>query len=559
MEKEGARRSAAAQVAVGIFSSRVLGFVRMALYAHFLGVGPHADVVQTAFRTPNLLQNLLGEGTISAGFIPIYSRMLAAGREREAGRFAGAVLGLLIAAAAATALIGILFAPAIVTVLAPGFLDDAGNPATVVDRFPLAVACVRILFPMTGVLVLSAWALGVLNSHRRFFVSYFAPVLWNVAIIATLVGSALLLIDHPASAAAVRAVSEATRDRILFAICWGALAGGALQFVVQLPVVFREMHGFRLSLSTRIEGVREAIRATGPVLAGRGVYQFSAYLDTFLASLLAVGAPSSLPFAQVLYMLPVSLFGMSVAAAELPELARMGRDGADRLGARIERSVRQMSFLTVPTLVGYLAFGLLVVAAIYRRGAFGLADSWLVYLVLAGYSLGLLPTTITRLLQNSFYAVGDTRTPAKIAVVRVALSAAVEVPVMYALDRLPVAATLHLPDSGRTLYLGAVGLALGSAVGAWGELELLRRALRAKVAAPHLPWGAIGRFLALAAGAAVPAGLLWWLLPPWRMLLVGPLVVGTYALVYLVAAHLLGFDEMEAWAGRFLRRLAKRS
>ncbi|HUO86635.1 MAG TPA: murein biosynthesis integral membrane protein MurJ, partial [Thermoanaerobaculia bacterium] len=363
------RRSAASQVASGILASRLLGFVRQALYAHFFGVSAHADVLETAFRSPNLLQNLLGEGTISAGFIPIYSRMVAEGRHREAGRFAGAVLGLLIAIASGVALAGVLFAEPIVAVLAPGFLADADDPTAAVDRYPLAVACVRILFPMTGLLVLSAWALGVLNSHRRFFLAYFAPVVWNVAILATLTGVAVALVSDPTSGEVVAAMPAELRTRLLFAACWGALAGGALQFAVQLPVVFREMEGFRLRLSTKVEGVRAAFRATGPVLAGRGVGQISAYLDIVLASLLAIGAVSSLRYALVLYMLPVSLFGMSVAAAELPELARLGSEDRERFGRRLAGSLRQMSFLTVPTLVGYLAFGYLIVGAIYRRGA----------------------------------------------------------------------------------------------------------------------------------------------------------------------------------------------
>ena len=554
------RASAASQVAAGILSSRALGFVRTALYAHFLGVGPHADVLQTAFRSPNLLQNLLGEGTISAGFIPVYSRMLAEGRREEAGRFAGAVLGLLIAAAAGVALLGVVFAEPIVAVLATGYLTDAGDPAARIDRYPLAVTCVRILFPMTGLLVLSAWALGVLNSHRRFFVSYFAPVLWNVAILTGLVVAGYAVVGKPWSGEAVGGLSDEGRSRLLFAVCWAALVGGLLQFAVQLPFVFRQVRGFRLALSTRVEGVREALRASGPVLAGRGAYQLSAYLDLFLASWLAAGAPSSLQFAQVLYLLPVSLFGMSVAAAELPELARLGGGAAQDFGRRLEASLRQMTFLTLPTLVGYLGFGWLVVGAIYRRGAFGATDQWLVYLVLGAYSLGLLATTMARLLQNSFYAVGETRTPAKVAGVRVVASSAVAVPAMLLLDRYSVTSALGLAETpGHTLYLGALGLALGSAVGGWVELALLRVALGRRLSAPPLPWRAVARFAGLAAGAAVPAAVLWWLLPSGlRLEAAAAAVVGTYAAVYLVGAHLLGFEEMEAWGGRFLRRLRRR-
>ncbi|MGD2116160.1 MAG: lipid II flippase MurJ, partial [Acidobacteriota bacterium] len=170
-------------VAGGILASRVFGFLRQRAIAHFFGTSPHADVFVFALRAPNILQNLLGEGTLSASFIPVYSRMLEEGREEEAGRFAGAIFGLLLALAGGLALLGVLFAEPIVAVLAAGFLGDSGA----VDRYPLAVTAVRITFPMVGVLVLHAWALGILNSHRRFFLPYVAPVLWNGAIIAALV------------------------------------------------------------------------------------------------------------------------------------------------------------------------------------------------------------------------------------------------------------------------------------------------------------------------------------------------------------------------------------
>ncbi len=558
---DGGSGGGASRVAAGILSSRLLGFVRQALYAHFFGVSAHADVVETAFRSPNLLQNLLGEGTISASFIPIYSRMLEEGREEDAGRFAGAILGLLIAVAALAVAVGVFFAEPIVAVLAPGFLADASDPAATVDRYQLTVSCVRIVFPMAGVLVLSAWALGVLNSHRRFFLPYFAPVLWNVAILTALVGTATMLLGDPFSGATVEAAGNTARDRLVLAICWGALAGGFLQFAVQLPLVARELEGFRLSLSTKVEGVKEAIRATGPVMAGRGVHQISSYLDLVLASWLAAGAPSSLRYAQLLALLPVSLFGMSVAAAELPELSRLGRQDEKRFVRRIERSARQMLFLVLPTAVGYLAFGLLLVGAVYRRGAFDGSDQWLVYLVLAAYTLGLAATTQSRLLQNSFYAAGDTKTPAKVAVLRVVAGAVVAVPTMMLLDRYSVAGVVEGLGTvggdglgGSTLYLGAVGLAVGSAVAAWVELLALRASLRGRIESLHLPVAAAGRMIGLAAAAALPAAALWWFLAGQPTLLVASAVVGLYAALYLVTAYLLGFEELDAWVGRFLRR-----
>jgi putative peptidoglycan lipid II flippase len=557
----GRRTRGAASVGTGILASRLAGLVREQTVAFFFGVGPHADVLTAALRVPNALQNLLGEGALSAAFIPIYSRLLEEGREDEAGRFAGAVFGLLLAAAAGLALAGVLLAQPLVAVLAPGFLADAAAVAAghaAVDRFALAVAAVRLLFPMTGLLVLSVWALGVLNSHRRFFVPYVAPVLWNSAMIA-----ALLLAGRaagvwpPGARAAAGARTGATLppvllDRLLTAFCWGAVAGGLLQFLVQLPAVARVVRGFRLSFSTRVPGVREALAAWGPVVAGRGVVQVAGYVDLFLASLLATGATGAGRYAQMLYILPISLFGMSIAASELPELSRLrGAPAAPALLGRVQRALSMVAFLNVPTVVGYLAFGYLVVAAVYARGSFHAADSGLVYLALCGYSTGILATTSSRLLQNTFYALGDTRTPARVAAERVGAAALLAVPLMLWLDRYPVPKLFGSQPPGQRLYLGMVGLALASGAGAWLELGRLRRALRRRLPEFELPWRDDLRVLALAAAAALPAALVWWLLPArFPSLLKAVPVLATYGAGYLVAAAAAGRGELAAVASR---------
>lgn len=552
------RQSHAGTVAAGILSSRMLGLVRQATVAYFFGIGAHTDVYEAALRGPNLLQNLLGEGTISAAFIPVYSRLLDEGRPREAARFAGAIFGLLVATAATVVLLGIVLAEPLVAILTPGFIDDAEQVAAgtlVINRFDLTVQAVRLIFPMTGVLVLSAWALGVLNCHRRFFVPYFAPVLWNVAIIGALVGAAVFLVPAPLQDDGVLSVDAL--NRLLFAAFVGALVGGLLQFLVQLPLVFHLMKGFRFSLSTKVEGVREALAAFGPVVAGRGVYQLSGYLDVLLASLLAAGALASVRPALMLYLLPVSLFGQSVAASELPELSRLGKDGSRTFLPRLDQSMRQTLFLTVPAAVGYLCLGFLIVGGLLRRGEFRLTDTWLVYAVLGGYSLGLVATTLSRLLQNGFWALRDTKTPAKIAAVRVFVSAAVAVPAMFVLDRFSVSETLGLVPSGEPLYLGAVGLSLGATVGAWVELWRLGTALRRQLASFAVPWRRMLSMMNLSVGVLLPAATLWWLLAALPALPLALLVVATYGGLYLGLARLLRFAELDTWTGRLLGRFKK--
>ncbi len=546
---EGTPRASggAVRVGAGILASRILGLVRDAVIAGLQGVGALPDVVTAAFRAPNALQNLLGDQALSASFIPVYSRMVEQGRRREAGALAGAVFGLLFVAMAVVSLLGVILAPWWVRLLLPGFAGDAAAVAAgtaVTDRLELTISAVRISFPMAAAITLSAWCLGVLNSHRRFLLPYIAPCFWNAAII----GWVWYVATRTTGAQGDRI------EALALAACWGGLAGGLLQFAVQLPSVWRVTGGLRPSLSLRAPGVRKTLARLGPAIAGRGVVQLGGYVDLLLASLLAVGAPAALGFGQRLYLLPISLFGVSVAAAELPDLARLGgnrRQRTENAATRTMRSLQAMSFLVVPTFVGYLALGFGIVGAVYRRGEFEIVDNWLVFLILAAYSLGLLASSASRLLQSVFFSLGDTRSPAGIAVARLVLAAGVGFVLMTLLDRLTVDDALpsawlgELPDDGQTLRLGAVGLALGAAVGSWFELtRLLGRLRRRDVPVPS-PWRAWRRHLPVAVLCLVPWAVTQTLVPgpTW---IAGLVPVLGFAVTYLAAAYLLGVPEARA-------------
>src|SRR5688572_10929510 len=239
-------------VGAGIFLSRIAGLIREMVFSFYFGNSAVADAWGAALRTPNVIQNLLGEGTLSASLIPVYARFLEEGREEEAGRFAGAALGLLAVVAFGAAVVGILLAPLLIGVFYPRWSPE---------KQALTVRLVRILFPMTAVLAVSAWALGILNSHRKFFVSYVAPVLWNLAMIAVLIAFGSLL-----------GWEAAGRDTdLMIALAFGALVGGVLQLVVMLPWAVPALHHFRLSVSTRVTGMSEALRNFVPVVMSRGV------------------------------------------------------------------------------------------------------------------------------------------------------------------------------------------------------------------------------------------------------------------------------------------------
>ena len=544
VEASGGMKSNAIKVALGILTTRVLGFVRTAMVARYFGVGAHADVWTIALRTPNVLQNLLGEQVLSAAFIPVYSRMIEEGREEEAGRYAGAIFGLLLAVAGGLAILGSVAAGPIVAVFVPGFYADVGSGVDV-NRYELAVQAVRIVFPMTGILVLSAWSLGVLNSHRRFYLPYLAPALWNTTIIATLVavGEPLLRSGE------LNAL--ANKDRLLMAICWGALVGGGLQFAVQFPTVWRLLGGLRVRVTTKVRGVRKTLRSLGPVIAGRGVVQISSYLDGVLGSFLALGAVAAIDFAYRLYLLPVGLFAMSVVAAELPELSRMGEEETELRRSRISSGLRQMAFLTIPTAVGYLVFGGLIVGGVYQRGSFDVGDTWLVTLILGGYTLGLLPSTSSRLLVNSFYSLGDTKTPAKIAAIRIFVSVSFSLGLMIWLDGFLLTDWVAVGRS--PLRLGALGLAIGSVFGALAEWFLLYWRLRSRLEELHLPWWAGVRMLFLAAASAFLVTSVHRRLSIGSLWLEALVVVSAFACVYLIGAWFLRFPEPRLWTSRLSR------
>jgi putative peptidoglycan lipid II flippase len=467
---EGTAGGHAARVAAGILLTRVLGYVRERLIAHFLGNGAAVDAFRAAYRIPNMIRNLLGEGTLSASFIPVYAGLEARGDRAGARAVAGAVLGLLLVAAGVFAVVGIGLAPAVTTAVAAGF--DAPTRR-------LAIAMVRILFPMTGLMVVSAWCLGVLNTHRRFFLPYAAPALWNVAGIAALAGAG--------SWAATSGLPADERAHVVaLALAWGTVAGAVLQVAVQLPTCWRLLGGHvPLRPSVALAGVRDVISAWTPVVLGAGVAQISSLIDTQLGSFTGEGGVASLAYAQLVQTLPVSLFGASVAAVALPALSRDATAPAasDALRARLGDGFGRIAYFVLPAAFAFAALGQEIVGTLFQTGRFGGSDTVLVGRVLAAYSIGLFGQATVKVLASGFYALRDTRTPVRVSIATLALSTT-------------LAIVLIRP-------LGPVGIALaasvGGAVAQLAQLGLLERRL-----GPIVSRGAWGR-VALAAGAALAA------------------------------------------------------
>jgi putative peptidoglycan lipid II flippase len=507
-------------VAAGILISRIMGLVRQRVFSSYFGLLDEADAFSSALRVPNFLQNLFGEGVLSASFIPVYARLLAEGDDEEADRLAGAVGAILAMSSSVIVLLGVAATPYLMWAIAPGYHGP---------KRELTILLVRILFPGAGLLVCSAWCLGILNSHRKFFLSYTAPVVWNLAMIGT-----MLAFRH-----------DALHD-LAVKLAWGTVLGCVLQFAVQVPVVLQLTSKLRLRPDTHSGHVREVLKNFLPVAVSRGVVQISAYVDQALASMVGAGAMAAMTAAQSIYMLPVSLFGMAVSAAELPAMSSaVGTETeiAVRLRGRLNGGLRQIAFFIVPSAMAFFALGDVVTAALYEHGKFTHKDSVYVWAIIAGSGVGLLASTLGRLYASTYYALRDTRTPLRYATVRVALTVG-----LGYLCALPLPRWL-----GIDAHWGAAGLTASAGVAGWVEFTLLRRTLNARIGATGVPVGLVAR---LWVGAAVGAAAAWGIklaIAGVRPEITAILVLVPYGLIYFAVTYLLRVEECGAMFGRLAR------
>jgi putative peptidoglycan lipid II flippase len=496
-------------VAAGILASRISGLARTTIFSIFFGLqNDAADAFNAAFRIPNLLQNLFGEGALSGSFIPIHSGLRAQGREAEAAQTARVVFALLVLVMSVLVLLGEVAAPLLTSTVAGGFTGE---------KRELTILLVRILFPGAALLVSAAWCLGVLNSHGKFLLSYASGIAWNAGMIGA------LLIFGPRSRGNV--------DHLAVMLAWGSVIGSALQFAVQAPIAFGlSRGGGGLALT---EPVRRAVRDFTPVMISRGAVQISAYIDQYIASYLPMGAVTGLTNTAIIYTLPVSLFGISVSAAQLPALSR---DAAlaetTQLRNRIDRGLARLTFFTVPSAMAFATVGDVIAGVLFQHGRFHAADSRIVWGMLAGSAIGLVASTQSRLYSVAHYALGDTRKPLRFALIRIVLVAILGY----------LSARVIPPLLGVPAMWGAGGLTGSAGVAGWIEFALLRHSMTEKigrtgVGAPRMAilWGSA------LAGAAIAWGIR--LVIPWSNPLIrGALILPAFGVTYLACTALFGID-----------------
>ena len=507
---------------VGSFTllSRVLGFVRDVLTAALLGAGPVADAFFVAQRLPNLFRSLFAEGAFSAAFVPLFAGAMAEHGREAARAFAEDALAVLLAALLAFVLLGEIFMPAVMRMIAPGFGDDP-------DKFALAVALARITFPYLLFIALVALQGGVLNSVDRFAAAAATPILLNLFLI-----GALLLMDR-----------FAWHDGR--ALAWAITAAGLAQFLWLMVSCARAGLALRLPLPRLTPGVRRTLAIMGPGAVGAGVTQVNLLISTALASFLPGGSVSYLYYADRLNQLPLGVVGIAVGTAILPPLSRQLRLG-DVPGAVAtqNRGLELALLLTLPAAVALAVLAHPIFAVLFQRGAFSPADTAATAAALAAYAAGLPAFVLVKVLAPAFFARHDTATPVKVAVVAMAVNLALTVVLMQ--------------------FLAHIGIALATTCAGWlnaltllallvrrGHLRLDRRARRnlPRVAVAAFAMGAV---LALLRMAAAPA-------------FVAPVLIRIAALAGLVGAGLavfalltlvLGIAEWRDLWGRLRRQPA---
>jgi len=384
---------AASIIGMGTLLSRILGFLRDMVIANFFGAGMAADAFFVAFRIPNLWRRLVGEGSLTISFIPVYTEYLTHRSEeesRELTHIAFTVAGIILLI---LTILGILFSPILIRIIAPGFFR-------IPEKFQLTVALNQIIFPYLFFMGLFALCMGVLNSLRHFFAPAFAPVFLNICIIL----SVFLFYRH--------------FEQPVYTLAVGVLAGGVIQLLFQIPFLLKKRISFRFNFNYRHPAVKRIGSLMIPGLIGTAVYQLNVFIDTIFASFLPGGSVSYLYFADRLMEFPLGIFAIAIGMASLPSLSELASKGKmDELRETIFFTFRLVSFISIPALVGLIALKTPIINLLFQRGLFDYQATEMTAKALLFYSVGLWAIAGSRIVVPAFYSLQDTWTPLKIALI----------------------------------------------------------------------------------------------------------------------------------------------
>lgn len=386
--------------------SRLFGFVRDLVLAMTFGASASADAFFVAFRIPNIQRRILGEGAVSAAMIPVYGEYLNTKSEEETQRFASNLFNIQFAVLVLTSLGIVVFAPYLIMLFAPGFIDEP-------EKFELTVTLTRWMGPYLILVGMSAFCMGILNTHGVFALSSAAPILVNISMIL----GALILSPY--------------LEEPIVGLAIGVLVGGVFQFLVQFPATLRK--GLKLSLlfNWKDSGIIKVGKLLAPAILGFGVYEINLLVDTLLASLLAGGSVSYLYYANRLVQLPLGVFGVALGIAILPMLTgQAARNEIDELRKTLAFGIRLILFITVPATVGLIILSFPIVNTLWERGEFLRSTTDGTQLALIYYSVGLCAFAGTKVLVSAFYSFQDTKTPMKIGIYAMLLNVTLAVILM---------------------------------------------------------------------------------------------------------------------------------
>ncbi len=375
---------------VGILVSRILGFLREMFIAYFLGTGMAADAFFVAFRLPNLWRRLFAEGTLAMVFVPIFTEYLQKSRS-EALRLARATWTLLAAILILLSILGIVFAPVLVKLIAPGFTH-------IIKKFALTVNLTKIMFPYVFFICLTALTMAILNALGYFAAPAFSYALLNISMILSLIFAHIF------------------HSSPVYCLALGVMVGGVLQLLLQLPFLKRENLSFKPLFSFHHPGISRIFTLMGPAVIGAAVYQLSIFINTLLASFLPEGSVSYLYYADRLVQFPLAMFAFSMGTAMLPTLSREAAlKDIPKFKETLRFSLRSVFFVIFPASIGLIVLREPIIALIFERGAFSAASTHYTAQALLCYALGLIFFAGIRILITAFYSLQDTLTPVKIA------------------------------------------------------------------------------------------------------------------------------------------------
>jgi putative peptidoglycan lipid II flippase len=437
----------AGTVGLAVMTSRVLGVIRDQVMAGLFGTTMPQDAFQVATRIPNLVRDLFAEGAMSAAFVPTFTRYLKNHGREAAWRLGNLVINALLVVTAALVVLGMIYAEPLLSLL-PDFgpADAAATGAAVSDgekRLALTVQLARIVMPFLTLVAIAVALGGMLNSLRRFFIPALSPAIYNVGVLFSAV-------------AIVPFCDDLGLEKIV-GIAIGALIGGVGQILVQVPLLYREGFRYRPILSFKDPGMREILLLMGPGTLGLAAAQVNLAVNTYLAVGEGEGAVSALSFAFRLMYLPIGLFGVSVATAALPEVARHAATGAiGDMRRTISSSVRMMLMLSVPATIGLMALSGPIVELLFQRGQFTSESTRMTALALLCYAPGLIGYSAVKIASPTFYALNDSRTPALVSVGTIALNLVLNLTLVKLLSFQGLAlgtALAALFNSGVLMYL----------------------------------------------------------------------------------------------------------